>query len=42
MEAGLDSLGSVELRNTLSQHFSLELPATFALDYPNIGAMARC
>ena len=41
METGLDSLGSVELRNTLSQHFGVELQATFALDYPNIGAMTR-
>ena len=41
MEIGLDSLGSVELRNTLSQQLGVELPATFALDYPNIGAMAR-
>ena len=41
MEIGLDSLGSVELRNTLNQQLGIELLATFALDYPNIGAMAR-
>ena len=41
MEQGLDSLASVELRNVLTQQLGVELPATFALDYPNIGDMAR-
>ena len=41
MEQGLDSLASVELRNALTQQLGVELPATFALDYPNIGDMAR-
>ena len=40
MEAGLDSLASVELRNSLSTAFDLELPASFAFDYPSIAAMA--
>ena len=41
MEAGLDSLSQVELRNTLSQVFEVELPATFTFDYPNAAAMAK-
>lgn len=40
MEAGLDSLGAVDLRNALGAHFSLELPATFTFDHPSVAAMA--
>lgn len=40
MESGLDSLGSVELRNSLASQFSVELPATVTLDYPTISALA--
>ena len=39
-EAGLDSLGAVELRNALSQHLDMELPATLAFDHPSINAIA--
>ena len=40
MEAGIDSLGSVELHNTLGSQLNIELPATLIFDYPSIGALA--
>lgn len=40
MEAGLDSLGAVELRNDLTARLQIELPATMTLDYPSIAAVA--
>lgn len=40
MEAGLDSLGAVELRNDLTSRLKMELPATLTLDYPSIAAVA--
>lgn len=40
MSAGLDSLGAVQLRTTLSsQYGGLDLPATLAMDYPTAQAL---
>ena len=36
----LNESGSVELRNSLSSKFGLELPPTVILDYPTIAALA--
>lgn len=40
MEAGLDSLGAVELRNSLASRFGVELAATVTIDYPTAAALA--
>ena len=40
MEAGVDSLAAVELSNSVSAHFGLDVPATLTFDYPTISAMA--
>lgn len=40
MDAGLDSLGAVELRNALNEQFGADLSATFMFDYPTMAAMA--
>ena len=41
MEAGLDSIGAVELRNAISEAFAVELPATATFDYPSAEALAK-
>ena len=40
MEAGLDSLGAVVLRDALSKRFSADLPATAIFDHPTPAALA--
>lgn len=41
MEAGLDSIGAVELRNNLELRFSLQLPASLLFDYPTVQSLSR-
>ena len=41
MEAGLDSLGAVDLRNALIAGFGLDLPANATFDFPTVAAMAQ-
>jgi len=40
MEAGLDSLASVELQNSISSTFGVTLPATVTFDYPTTRQLA--
>ena len=39
-QAGLDSLGAVELRNAIAARFGVALPATVAFDFPTASALA--
>ncbi len=39
-QAGLDSLGAVDLRNAIGSKFGIEVPATAAFDYPTASALA--
>jgi acyl carrier protein len=40
MAAGLDSLGAVELKNSLECRLGLQLPGTLVFDYPSAAAIA--
>lgn len=39
-EAGLDSIGSVELRNAIVERYGVQAPATVAFDHPSVAALA--
>ena len=39
-QAGLDSLGAVELRNAIAAAFNIQLPMTITFDYPTVAALA--
>jgi len=41
MEAGLDSIGAVEMRNAVSDKYGIELPATIMFDHPTINDLAQ-
>ena len=41
MSAGLDSLGSVEFANVLTQAFSMQMPGTLVFDYPSVRAISE-
>jgi len=41
MAAGLDSLGTMELRNTLEASLGTQLPGTMVFDYPTVDSMVQ-
>ena len=41
MEAGLDSIGAVELRNAVGAKFGVDLPATVTFDHPTPQALTQ-
>ena len=40
MGAGLDSIAAVELRNSVSSKYGIDLPATVTFDQPTVKALA--
>ena len=40
MQAGLDSLAAVELRNSIAAAFDVQPPVTLTYDYPTLAALA--
>jgi acyl carrier protein len=41
MAAGLDSLGAVELQNSLQRQLGLQLPSTLVFDYPTVAGLTE-
>lgn len=41
IQGGIDSLGLIQLRNKLAEKFTIEIPTTLALDYPNVTSISN-
>mmetsp|Transcript_13130 Transcript_13130/g.41968 ORF Transcript_13130/g.41968 Transcript_13130/m.41968 type:complete len:987 (-) Transcript_13130:26-2986(-) len=41
MDSGMDSLSSVEFRNTVAKEFKMNLPATLTFDFPSVKALTE-
>ena len=39
MEAGMDSLGALEMQQSIMEHFQIHIPSTFIFDNPTIASM---